>query len=81
MRSSLILYQMKSALTVKVNYIIDSIQFKFICIAHFTIQNRCKAALQEIRFLQYILLVAYQWWLCQVDVHMAEMYSKNQLMT
>ncbi len=46
--------------TVKVNYIIDSIQFKFICIVHFTIQNRCNAALQEIRFLQYILLVAYQ---------------------
>ncbi len=23
------------------------------------------------------LVVAYQWWLCQVDIHMAEMYGKN----
>ncbi len=22
-----------------------------------------------------VLVVAYQWWLCQVDVHMAEMYG------
>ncbi len=31
----------------------DSIQFKFICIALFTIQS-LQSALQEIKFLQYI---------------------------
>ncbi len=31
----------------------SSIQFKFICIAHFTIQS-LQSALQEIKFLQYI---------------------------
>ncbi len=24
------------------------------------------------------LVVVYQWWLCQVDVHMAEMYGKKK---
>ncbi len=31
----------------------------------------------ESRKFTLYLVVAYQWWLSQVDVHMAEMYSKN----
>ncbi len=33
-----------------------SVQFKFICIALLR-YNRCKAALQEIKFLQYIYIL------------------------
>ncbi len=37
-----------------------------------------KAALQKITVSLLYLVTAYQWWLPQVDVHMAEMYCKNK---
>ncbi len=40
--------------------------------------NRSKAALQKIKVSTLYLVIAYQWWLSQVDVHMAEIYGKNQ---
>uniref|UniRef100_A0A672PKG6 protein-tyrosine-phosphatase n=1 Tax=Sinocyclocheilus grahami TaxID=75366 RepID=A0A672PKG6_SINGR len=51
----------------------------FICIVLFTIQIAAKqAALQKIKVSTLYLVVAvYQWWLSQLDVHMAEMYSKK----
>ncbi len=56
-------------------------QFKFICIALFTMQIVAKPALQKIDVSTLYLVIAYQWWLSQDDVHMAEMYSKNQALS
>ncbi len=37
----------------------NSIRFKFICIVLFKDANRCKAALQKIKFVHYILLLFF----------------------
>jgi len=34
--------------------------------------NHCKAALQKIQVSTLYKVIAYPWWLSQVDVHMAE---------
>ncbi len=38
--------------------------------------NYCKTALKKISTLY--LVMAYQWWQSQADVHLAEMNGKNQ---
>lgn len=48
-------------------------QFKFICIALFMTQIVAKQFYRKLKILQYISNSLS----CQVDVHMAEMYSAN----
>ncbi len=72
-----------SKLTVKTNFLgkIIYVQYNSIQVymySAFHDANRCKGALQKIKVSTLYLVIAYQWWLSQVDVHMAEMYSKNQ---
>ncbi len=57
-------------------YALNEIQVYLYSTSHGT--NHCSFTENEVSTI--CLVVAYQWWLCQVDVHMAEMYSKNQLM-
>ncbi len=53
--------------------IFNSIQV--ICVVLFTIQILAKQLYRKVSTL--FVIVTYLWCLCQVDVHMAEMYSKN----
>ncbi len=55
----------------------DSIKFKFICIALFAKQIVAKQLLQKIKVSTLYLVMAIRV-LSQVDIHMAEMYGKNQ---